>query len=327
MAEGKIPGVRQASIKEVRELVKVAVRDEELSDRDTDARLLPDGRVLLYHGEHERGVVYPSREALEEMNRQCAEVKREAAEQRAAGYPDPCFKLLPPIDDFLRDVEVHASSLAKTIKVAAEALDRSVESLDAVDKALKRIPWAKRPVPEILTPLVAYVGEVMRRASGGRWSKFPATQKREVPVFDSDELSVYMLANGGGGIVMGGRSLQETRSGSSATAMLETAKKAVLALQQQEGGASEAAMFEAARKALEPFSVPRPEPFRFDTIDEPIRGHENEPIITARNGQDMQPFALLFIPMIEPSKRRPLRIAVQGELWTNGYRPAPKTSA
>jgi hypothetical protein len=58
MAEGKIPGVRQASIKEVRELVKVAVRDEELSDRDTDARLLPDGRVLLYHGEHERGVVY-----------------------------------------------------------------------------------------------------------------------------------------------------------------------------------------------------------------------------------------------------------------------------
>jgi hypothetical protein len=327
MADGKIPGVRHVSKKEARELSKLPwVADEALSTGD-QARVLPDGRVLLYDPVLGTGRLYPSRAAAEENKRGYVETERQAIEQRAAGYPDPCFALLPPIDDFLRDVDMHASSLAKTIKVAGEALDRSVESLDAVDKALKRIPWAKRPVPELLTPLVAYVGEVMRRASGGRWSKFPATQKREVPVFDSDELSVYMLANGGGGIVMGGRSLQETRSGSSATAMLETAKKAVLALQQQEGGASEAAMFEAARKALEPFSVPRPEPFRFDTIDEPIRGHENEPIITARNGQDMQPFALLFIPMIEPSKRRPLRIAVQGELWTNGYRPAPKTSA
>ena len=123
---------------------------------------------------------------------------------------------------------------------------------------------------------------------------------------------------------MGGHPLQEKRSGSSATAMLETAKKAMEAVQQQEGGSSDAAMFEVARKALGTISVPKPEPFRFETIDEPLRGHENEPLITTRDGRCLQPFALLFIPMIEPSKRRPLRSAVTSELMTNGYRPAPR---
>jgi hypothetical protein len=320
MASVRIPGVRNVSKKETRELSQLAwVADEALSDRMFEARTLPDGRVLLVLRLDGSGTLYPSRESLANMQLGVAE---DLAKARAA--PGASQTPLPPIDDFLRDVEAHAKSLGPRLRIPDEVLDGTPESLDAVDKALKRIPWAKRPVPEILTPLVAYVGEVMRMASGGRWSKFPATQKRKVPVFDSDELSVWMLAHGGGGIVMGGHPLQETRSGSSATAMLETAKKAALAVQQQEGGGSSAAMLEAARKALEPFSVPKPEPFRFETIDEPIRGHENEPIITARNGQTLQPFALLFIPMIEPSKRRPLRITVQGELWTNGYRPAPK---
>ena len=48
----------------------------------------------------------------------------------------------PPIDDFLRDVDAHAASLGRTIKVAGEALDRSIASLGAVDKALKRIRQA-----------------------------------------------------------------------------------------------------------------------------------------------------------------------------------------
>jgi hypothetical protein len=211
MANGKIPGVRQVPIKEVRELVKVAVRDEELSDRDTDARLLPDGRVLLYHGEHERGVLYPSREALAEMNRRCAETKRRTIEQFRTGFPDPSLALLPPVADFLRDVEAHAKKLGPRIGVAEEALDFTPESLDAVDKALKRIPWAKRQVPDLVTPLVAYLGEVMRKTTGGQWS----------------------------------------------------------------------------------------------TSQSP--GHENEPMITTRGGGLFQPFASVYLPMVEPSRRIPLR--------------------
>ncbi len=48
-------------------------------------------------------------------------------------------------------------------------------------------------------------------------------------------------------------------------------------------------------------------------------GHENEPMITASGGRLFQPFASVFIPMIEPSKRIPLRSA-------DGvpYRPSPR---
>ncbi len=47
-----------------------------------------------------------------------------------------------------------------------------------------------------------------------------------------------------------------------------------------------------------------------EVVDEPITGHENEPMITTRDGRLWQPFALVYVPMIEPSKRIPLRAAV-----------------
>jgi hypothetical protein len=48
-------------------------------------------------------------------------------------------------------------------------------------------------------------------------------------------------------------------------------------------------------------------PIRTDVIEETISNHENEPMITASGGRTFQPFASVFIPMIEPSKRIPLR--------------------
>jgi hypothetical protein len=224
MAAGKMPGVRQASAKEVRELLKLAwVRDEPLSAaiRGTDARLLPDGRVLLYSGEGERGTVYPSRAALEEMQRRCLE-------DLAKGPVDLTRALLPPIDDFLRDVEAHAKSLGERIRVPDEALDRTPASLDAIDAALRRIPKAKRETSEIVTPLVAYVGFVMLRGCDGRWTKAPV----------------------------------------------------------------------------------RPD----------VTGNENEPMIKARDGRILQPFALVVLPMVEPSRRLPLRAAV--DVYLAPYRPA-----
>jgi hypothetical protein len=216
MANGKIPGVRNVSKKETRELSKLPWRhDEALSTRGSEARVLPDGRVLLCDLFDGSGTLYPSREPL-------AKMQREIAEEIARGPVDPCLALLPPIADFIRDVEAHARSLGTRIGVADEALDGTVESLDAVDKALRRIPWAKRQVRDLVTPLVAYVGEVIRAASGGRWTTTTS------------------------------------------------------------------------------------------------RDHENEPMITAGNGRTLQPFALVFIPMIEPSKRIPLRSAV--EVMVGAYR-------
>ncbi len=124
--------------------------------------------------------MWPSREEFREWRRR---TDAEVAEAVAKGPIDRPDALLPPIDDFLRDVEAHARSLGPRLRIPDEALDGTVASLGAVDKALKRIPWIERQVPDLVTPLVAYVGEVLRRASGGRWVKPPVTYKQRVMVY------------------------------------------------------------------------------------------------------------------------------------------------
>ena len=303
MATRGKPGVRQASPREVRELLKLAwVRDEELSDRKTDARLLPDGRVLLFWGEGEKGTLYPSREALAEVNRECAEMM-------AKPPVDPCLTLLPPIDDFLRDVEAHAKSLGPRLRIPDDVLDGTPESLDAVDEALKRIPWAKRQVPDLVTPLVAYLGEVMRKGCRGWWTKAPTTQKRRVAVFDPAEMAAWSPAYH-----------------AAALASNEAAERAGVEARARRASKSDvASAINAARSAAyDEINRTKPEPIRIDVIQEPIRGNENEPMIAASGGRLFQPFASVFIPMIEPSKRVPLRSSVGVP-----YRPAinPKPGA
>jgi hypothetical protein len=171
----RIPGARTASVKEVRELSKLPwVRDEALSDRMFEARVLPDGRVLLFLADGEKAPLYPSREAVEQVN-------REGQEMLAEGPVDPGKVLLPPIADFLRNVEVHAKSLGTVIRVPEEALDRTEASLDPVYKGVLQLRRVKRLTPEVFTPLTAYVGEVMRLICDGRWMKEPATREKSVP--------------------------------------------------------------------------------------------------------------------------------------------------
>ena len=223
-------GIRRVSATEIRELSKLAwVPDKTLSGRSFEARVPPDGRVLhvsLLVGPL-TGTLFPSRASAEEMKRRYDESVREAAEQSRRGIVDPSLGLLPPVADFLRDVEAHAKSLGPRLRIPDEVLDGTPESLDAVDRALKRIPWAKRQVPDLVTPLVAYLGEVMRKGSGGKWS----------------------------------------------------------------------------------------------TSQSP--GHENEPMITASGGRLFQPFASVFIPMIEPSKRVPLRSSIGVPYDRPGTNPKP----
>jgi hypothetical protein len=225
----KIPGVRRASIKEVEALSKLPwVRDEELSDRVFEIRLLPDGRVLQYLSDSDPGTLFPSREVF-------VEVSREIAARFAKKEPVNLTRtLLPPIDEFLRDVEAHAKSLGAKFRVPDDALDRTPASLDAVDAALRKIPKAKRETAEIVTPLVAYLGEVMRRACDGHWTKAPV----------------------------------------------------------------------------------RPH----------VATNENEPMIMGRDGRILQPFAIVIVPMVEPSKRILLRAAV--DVYLLPYRPkGPSNSA
>jgi hypothetical protein len=265
--------------KELREYLKLPV-DQGLSRRGDEVRILPDGRVLWIILPSRIHRTWPSREAYEEH-------LRKSAEYAARVSVDPCLTLLPPIDDFLRDVEAHAKSLGPRLKIPAEVLDLTPESLDAVDKALKKIPWAKRQVPDLVTPLVAYLGEVMRKSTGGQWSKAPTTRKRQVPVYDPAEMEAF-------------NALWATEM----TAALAAGKKAAAEAKPRDAGKALNAPHLAVQERLNPLS---PKPIRFDVVDEPITGNENEPIITTRGGGLFQPFASVFLPMVEPSRRIPLR--------------------
>jgi hypothetical protein len=214
-------GIQKVAGQELREYLKLPV-DHELPPHGGEVRVLPDGRVLYkLVAEKRSATTWPSREAYTEWWRNAEE---EVAKARSA--PHPTVALLPPIDDFLRDVEEHAKSLGSRLNIPDEALDGSVASLGIVDKALKRIPLAERPVADLVTPLVAYVGEVLRKATAGRWIK--------------------------------------------------------------------------------------------------LRPPSNEPMVTANNGQSFEVFADVFIPMIEPSKRNPLRPTIEARLHGAGYPQAPK---
>src|SRR5690242_7994413 len=89
-----------------KEYLKLPVDDELSKGTGGEVRILPDGRVLHTLGAIRGGTTWPSREVYSEYRRQQDE---DFAKARSA--PHPTVALLPPIDDFLRDVEVHAKSL------------------------------------------------------------------------------------------------------------------------------------------------------------------------------------------------------------------------
>jgi hypothetical protein len=310
MANGKIPGVRNVSKKEASELLKLPwTHDEALSTDTWEARILADGCVLLYWPVLADGTLCPSREAAKEMKRGYDETKREAIEQFRTGFPDPCLTLLPPVDDFIRDVEVHAKSLGPRLRIPADVLDYTPSSLDAVDKALKRIPWAKRQVPDLVTPLVAYLGEVIRRGCGGQWTKIPATtREREVSVYDPVELAAY----------------DATRQRVSQAAVAAAQKAADEARARRASAAEVSRALQAAHGAVyQEIWTLGLKPIGTDVIKETINDHENEPMIAASRGRLFQPFASVFIPMIEPSKRVPLRSSYGVPYDRPGIKPKP----
>jgi hypothetical protein len=282
--------------KELREYLKLPV-DEELSEGPgEEVRILPDGRVLWKLVGLRATATWPSREAFTEHRRRNDE---EAAKQVAAGNPSQILTLLPPIDDFLRDVEAYAKNVGPRLRIPDEVLDGTVASLGTVDKALKRIPLAERPVPDLVTPLVAYVGEVLRRASGGRW--FKHSLKKQVPVCDPDEFRAHLAIQRKvqrRAVIAADKAKAEAKARGASAEEVEAAYLSTLqAIQQQ---------------------VPGLKSYRLEDRE------DQKPLVTASNGRSFDPFADVFIPMVEPSKRNPLRPTVEARLHGAGYPQAPK---
>jgi hypothetical protein len=99
-------------------------------------------------------------------------------EQGALGHPidvvvsDPVSKVIPDLKQFIQEAPALAEALVHRL---TGKLDYSPESLKRVDdfvlkKSYRRSkPWAKKEVRRLAQQLTAYYGEVLRRASGGKW--------------------------------------------------------------------------------------------------------------------------------------------------------------
>jgi hypothetical protein len=162
------------------EVRKVPI-DPKLTRPGEEVRVLPDGRVLWALPIAGVSRYWPSRDAFVQW-------REDSGAEVARGPIDMSPTLLPPIDDFLRDVDKHAKALGPRLEIPDAALDRTVPSLEAVEKALRKIPRQKREAADLVTPLVAYVGEVLRKASGGQWMKPTPTVKHRVPVYDPADI-------------------------------------------------------------------------------------------------------------------------------------------
>jgi hypothetical protein len=298
----KIHGVRRVSKKELRELSKLSlVVDEALSSSMAEARVLPDGRVLLVS----RNLVvpsahlFPSRREVEQWNQYVKEHDAEWA--KMGGVFDPAKELLPPLDDFLRDVDAHAKSLGKVLRLSDDVLDRSLESLDVVHKAVVRIKREKRFTPEIFTPLTAYTGEAMRLVCDGRWGKLPATKRKTWPIYDPAEWQAFQLAQ---------RGWVETRKAAGEKAAKEAKARGA------NKDAVTIARAAAENAVIEEMSKTWPKPIGQQEYDEPVRGHDREPVVWERgDGRFFQPLAAVVHAFMGERSDASLRGQASAGLW------------
>lgn len=121
--------------------------------------LATGGALLLFH--NGKGRIYESKDEF------CAaldELEREARR----GSKSICSDL-PQGQKFADEVPELVRHLATLLKIEPGQLDGSEVSLDTVDQGLRRLRPQKLLSPEVFAPLTAYVGEVIRNATQGRW--------------------------------------------------------------------------------------------------------------------------------------------------------------
>lgn len=92
-----------------------------------------------------------------------------AAEERAAAGSDALTDLFPSGKAFVDQVPQLVIALPRLMDVEASTLDATESSIDAIDAAIDAEGSERFLADDVFQSLVAYVGEVIRRAIGGRW--------------------------------------------------------------------------------------------------------------------------------------------------------------
>lgn len=116
-----------------------------------------DGRILDFI-EGKAGRLYASQEAFNPVLRGTYSETLDEGELRTEERAD-----------FVNQVPELITTLPALIEISEEALDYSLDSLAKVEEAVKRTGWSKSLQPPLFEALVAYVGEVLRRAKKGVW--------------------------------------------------------------------------------------------------------------------------------------------------------------
>jgi hypothetical protein len=152
----EVGGAKDAELRA--EIERILGHSSEPSD---EIYRLTDGRVV--HISYSNARLY---ESSEEYRQVLASVE-EAAMRKPR---HPLGTRFPSGGGFIDAVGQLAQELAAKLQLSAEALNGSVDSLEHVDQAARRLGGHNfLDDPTILTPIVAYIGEVMREATDGHW--------------------------------------------------------------------------------------------------------------------------------------------------------------
>jgi len=92
-----------------------------------------------------------------------------ATEESAGAGNDALTDLFPSAKDFIERVPQLVTALPRLIDVEASTLDATESSIDAIDAAIDAAGSEPFLAGDVFQSLFAYVGEVVRRAIGGRW--------------------------------------------------------------------------------------------------------------------------------------------------------------
>jgi hypothetical protein len=144
------------------------VKSEELTKKMEAIKLLniiytnTDGRVLDVFFPEKRGVIYESLEDFLTWIQILEDIGKQPNQHILEGR-------LPQGKDFPEHVPQLIDELATLLKIPRSELDGKAISLQKVDPKVKRLGKQKCLEVPIFPALVAYVGEVMRLETGGKW--------------------------------------------------------------------------------------------------------------------------------------------------------------
>lgn len=167
---------KAVSKKEARGLLQ---QDSEWVKNDAYSKLFfalvflhPDGRVLTTFPSG-NGVMYSTREAFE--------IQAELIERTRGQKPQHILHdRLPGGEEFPQYAPHLVDNLATLLKIPGNELDNSLQSLDLVEHKIKHLGRKRCLDSPIFAALVAYIGEVIRRAVDGRWVMILSNQDDSV---------------------------------------------------------------------------------------------------------------------------------------------------